>query len=62
MDISSKQLQQADEFKYLGTVVAKEGGTMTAVRQRIRQHGAKWREITGVMYDRKIPKKLKSKL
>ena len=62
VDINGKELQQVDEFKYLGTVVAKEGGTMTAVRQRIKATWCKWREITGVMYDRKIPRKLKSKL
>ena len=62
VDINGKELQQLDEFKYLGTVVAKEGRTMTAVRQRIKATWCKWREITGVMYYRKIPRKLKSKL
>ena len=62
VDINGKELQQVDEFKYMGTVVAKEGGTITAVRQRIKAIWCKWREITGVMYDRKIPRKLKSKL
>ena len=43
VDINGKELQQVDEFKYLGTVVAKEGGTMTAVRQRIKATWCKWR-------------------
>ena len=30
VDINGKELQQVDEFKYLETLVAKEGGTMTA--------------------------------
>ena len=30
VDINGKELQQVDEFKYSGTVVATEGGTMTA--------------------------------
>ena len=36
VDINGKELQQVDEFKYLGTVVAKEGGKMTVVRQWIK--------------------------
>ena len=34
VDINIKELQQVDGFKYLGTVVAKEGGTMTAVNTK----------------------------
>ena len=43
MDINSKELQQVDEFKYLGTVVAKERGIMTAVRQKVKATWCKWR-------------------
>ena len=57
MDISGKELQQVDEFKYLGTVVAKEGGTMTAVRQRIKVTWSKDERD-----DRKILRKLQFKL
>ena len=30
-------LKQSDEFKYLGSVLAEEGGTERAVRQRVKE-------------------------
>ena len=35
---------------------------MAAVQQRVNMAWSKWRELTGVIYDRKIPRRLKCKL
>ena len=62
LDINGKELKQVDCFKYLGTVMETEGGSNKAVKQRVKSAWMKWREMSGVICDRKIPKKLKSKI
>ena len=39
------KLKQTREFKYLGPIIAVEGGTEKAVRQRIKDGWQKWREV-----------------
>ena len=62
VDAIGVELKQVKRFKYLGTEMATEGGATEAVKQRIKMAWTKWREITGVVCDRKMPKKLKCKL
>ena len=62
MDTNGKELKQVDCFKYLGTVMETEGGLSKAVKQRVKSALMKWREMSGVICDRKIPKELKSKV
>ena len=54
-------LQQVCSFKYLGSELMTEGGINAAVKQRVQTAWNKWSEITGVICDRKIPRKLKYK-
>ena len=61
-DKNDDKLNQVDRFKYLGVTVSKEGGFEQAVRARITAAWNKWRECSGVIYDRKIPRKLKVKI
>ena len=56
------RLKQAEEFKYLGSVIAEEGGTEKAVRKRVKEAWHKWREVSGVILDKKIPLKLTMKV
>ena len=62
VDTNGKELKQVDCFKYLGTVMETEGGSNNAVKQRVKSAWMKWREMSGVICDRKMPKKLKSKI
>ena len=39
-----------------------EGGTTTECKNRVRLAWNKWREVTGVIYDKKVPVKLKHKI
>jgi hypothetical protein len=52
-------LPKCTSFKYLGTTIHQEGGCHTEVELRISKAWAKWRELTGVLCDKKVPKKLK---
>lgn len=56
------KLKQVDKFKYLGVTLSEEGGAEQAVRARITAAWNKWRECSGVIYDKKIPRKLKVKI
>ena len=62
VDINGKELKQVDCFKYLGTAMEMEGGSSKAVKQRVKSAWMKWREMSGVTCDRKIAKKLISKI
>ena len=48
--------------KYLGSMFAAEGGSETDVNNRVKVAWAKWREVPGVMCDKKMPIKLKDKI
>ena len=55
-------IEQTREFKYLGSILTEEGGTEKAVRQRIKVVWQKWREVSGVILDRRMPLKLRMKI
>ena len=62
VDTNGRELAQVDCFKYLGTVVEAEGGSWKAVKQRVETAWMKWTEMSGVICDRKMPRKLKYKI
>ena len=55
-------IQTVKVFKYLGSMFAAEGGSETEVNNRVKVAWAKWREVSGVMRDKKMPIKLKDKI
>ena len=61
-DKEGRELNQVDQFKYLGVTYSEEGGSETAVRARVKAAWQKWRELGPVIADKKIPTKLKTKL
>ena len=50
------------KFKYLGSEIAVEGGSLMAVKQRITAAWSKWREVTRTICDKKMLLKLKCKV
>ena len=46
-------------FKYLGSTTDRRGGASKDVDNRVTKASSKWRELTGVICDKKIPAKLK---
>ena len=61
-DKEGRELNQVDQFKYLGVTFSEEGGPETAVRARVKAGWQTWRELGPVIADKKIPTKLKTKL
>jgi exonuclease III len=52
-------LPRCTQFKYLGTTIHQEGGCRKEVELRISKAWNKWRELSGVLCDRKMPRRLK---
>ncbi len=49
-------------FKYLASIFTSEGGSQADVNNRIIIGWMKWKEVSGVMCDKKMPVKLKDKV
>ena len=62
VDTNGKELVQVEDFKYLGSVLEVEGGSWKAVKQRVKVAWMKWREMSGVTCDKRMPRKLKCKI
>ena len=61
-DSQDTSLRQVNKFKYLGVTISEEGGSEEAVRARVSAAWGKWRDISGVISDKNMPRKLKIKL
>ena len=51
-----------NKFKYLGVTISEEGGSGEAVRARVSAARGKWRDLSRVISDKNMPRKLKIKL
>ena len=56
------ELPTVTSFKYLGSLFTSEGGSQADPNNRIRIGWMKWKEVSGVMCDRKMPVELKDKV
>ena len=55
-------LRQINKFKYVGVTISEEGGSEEAVRARVNAACGKWRDLSRVISDKKIPRRLKIKV
>ena len=55
-------LTTVKSFKYLGSIISGEGGCKEDVQKRISTGWIKWRGLTSVLCDRRMPKKMKGKI
>ena len=60
--LNGEELKNVDHFKYLGSVIDKDGTIDRDVDLRVQAAWSSWRKLTGVLYDRKIPLRLKAKI
>ena len=56
------ELPAMTSFKYIGSIFTIEGGSQADVNNKIRSEWLKWKEVSGVMWDRKMPVELKDKV
>jgi len=57
--IDNQDIPQSDHFRYLGSIMHKKGDIVDDVTHRIRAGWLKWRSVSGVLCDKRIPLKLK---
>ena len=51
-----------NKIKYLDVTISEEGGSEEAIKERVSAAWGKWRYLSGVISDKKMPRKLKIKL
>ena len=51
--LNGEELKNVDHFKYLGSVIDKDGTIDGDVDLRVQAAWSSWRKLTGVLYDRK---------
>ena len=59
METDMVNLPTVQSFKYLGSSLDRRGGASKDVDNRVAKAWSKWRELNGVICDKKIPTKLK---
>lgn len=59
--IEQVALPKVDSFKYLGSIISHDGKIDEDVYHRTATGWLKWRQLTGVMCDSRIPLKVKGK-
>nr|ADI61822.1 endonuclease-reverse transcriptase [Bombyx mori] len=59
ISIDGQLVNMCDQYKYLGTMMHRSGNLKCNIQHRIAAAWLKWREVSGVTCDRRMPVKLK---
>ena len=62
IQIEDAPIKKTTTFKYLGSRICADGTIQEEIAARINAAWLKWKSLTGVMCDRRMPRKLKSQL
>ena len=60
--IAGEEVQEASEFKYLGSTIQGDGSCRSEVKKRIQAGWNSWKKVSGVMCDKRMPESLKGKV
>ena len=60
--IGGSVLGKTTQFRYLGSCISHDGDISIEVQHRVNAAWMKWRQVTGVLCDKRMPLRLKSKL
>ena len=61
VSLDGQVVAQKNTFRYLRSMLQKDGGIDEDVRHRISAGWLKWRQASGVFCDRRVPQELKGK-
>ena len=56
------KVPRVKEFKYLGSTVQESGGCEREVKKRVQAGWSRWRRVSGVICDRRLPARVKGKV
>jgi hypothetical protein len=59
--LDGQVVTKKDTFRYLGSMLQKDGGIDEDLSHRIKADWLKWRQASGVLCDLRVPLKLKGK-
>ena len=62
IQLGDDKLNTITTFKYLGSIFDSNGGAERDINNRVRLAWMKWKQLTGVLCDKKVPIKLKDKV
>ena len=62
LEIDFHKLKEVESFKYLGSVIQNNGDLDEELTRSIQSGWNRWRKCSGVLCDRRMPVKLKSKI
>jgi len=60
--IGRSPLKTVTSFRYLGSLIQESGSVEEEIQSRATAAWSKWREVSGVVCDKKMPLRLKSKV
>ncbi|GJN11353.1 hypothetical protein PR202_ga29537 [Eleusine coracana subsp. coracana] len=60
VSLNGQLVAKKDTFRYLGSMLQKDGDIDEDVRHRISAGWLKWRQASGVLCDKRVPQKLKA--
>ena len=60
--LDGQPMNKVRDFRYLGSSIAEDGGEEVEVTRRIQAGWKNWRDVSGVLCDRRMPIKLKGKV
>ncbi|PVH33351.1 hypothetical protein PAHAL_9G633500 [Panicum hallii] len=61
VSLEGQVVAKKDTFRYLGSMLQKDGDIDEDVRHRISAGWLKWRQASGILCDKKVPQRLKGK-
>ena len=61
-ELEDTNVPRVKEFKYLGSTVQESGGCEREVKKRVKAGWNKWRRVSGVVCDRRLPARVKGKV
>ena len=56
------KVPRVKEFKYLGSMVQKSGSCKRQIKRRVQAGWNRWRKVSGVICDRRLPARVKGKV
>ena len=62
IQLGDDKLNTVTPFKYLGSIFDSNGGAERDINNRVKLAWMKWKQMTGVLCDKKVPIKLKDKV
>ena len=61
MSLEGQVVPKKDTFRYLGSMLQRDIDIDTDVSHRIKAGWIKWRQAYSILYDKRVPQKLKDK-